>query len=298
MVYLECDILGNHKKIEIESIEYGNDDKVIKYDDTHYYYNVDKKHQKSFKILLKILNLWNDLVKKFGIQYWACAGTLLGAVRHGGFIFWDNDVDISILLSDFKKVKHILENHPVLSCCVCEYGFQVRYRDYEFPFMDIFVCDYYDKNTIKYCGFLTNDGKPTWFTDYFFPNEHIYHNELFPLKKIAFENTTIMAPNIQKNVLFRAYSKNCLTACKIANHTDVHETASKKMMELRYHTMKKIYHIETALKVPRNIMFNTLQYKLTKKIQKKMNNNNQNSVFNKVILTSVNKLDDLINVIT
>ena len=71
MVYLECDILGNNKKIEIESIEYGNDDKVIKYDDTHYYYNVDKKHQKSFKILLKIqvnssdLNVKNKDYTKF-----------------------------------------------------------------------------------------------------------------------------------------------------------------------------------------------------------------------------------------
>ena len=72
MVYLECDILGNNKKIEIESIEYGNDDKVIKYDDTHYYYNVDKKHQKSFKILLKILNLL--------ISYFCEFNTLISAL--------------------------------------------------------------------------------------------------------------------------------------------------------------------------------------------------------------------------
>ena len=296
MFYLECDILGTHKKIEIESIDYSNDDNVIKRDNTHYYYNVKEKDQKSFQILLKILKLWNKLAKEYGIEYWACAGTLLGAVRHCGFIPWDNDIDISIMLSDFKKVKKILENHPILTVCICEQGFQVRYRDYDFPFMDIFVCDYYDKNTIKYCGFLSTRDEPTWFMDHLFPNEQIYSNELYPLKKVAFENTTIMVPNIQKNTLFRTYSNKCLTECKIVKHVYIHEMASKKLMELRYNIMKKIYNVESTLKIPRNIMFNTLQYKLMKKIEKKINkNDNKNVLFNKIILKTVEKIDDLCN---
>lgn len=83
-------------------------------------------------------------------------------------------------------------------CCECELGLQVRYRDCEFPFMDVFVCDYYDKSTIKYCGFLSERGEPTWFADYYFPNEHVHVNELYPLKEIVFEDTKIMVPNIQK----------------------------------------------------------------------------------------------------
>ena len=294
MVYLEYDILGTHKKINIEGIDHNNEN-VIKHDRTHYEYIVGAKEQKTFKILLHILKLWNELAKECGIEYWACAGTLLGAVRHSGFIPWDNDIDISIMFSDFKTVKKNLEQHPILTCCECEQGLQVRYRDYEFPFMDIYVCDYHNKSTIKYCGFLSKLGEPTWFMDYYFPNEHVYDDELYPLKEIKFEDTTIMVPNIQENMLFRTYSDKCLTACKIVKHTDVHESYSKKIAKVRYRYLKIMYEIECALHVPRNIMFTSLQYKLTKKIEKKMNDNSKkNILFNKIILKTFESINHLL----
>ena len=299
MVYLEYDMLGIHKKINIEGIDYDyndNDNNIVKRDGMHYDYIVGTKEQRIFKILLKILKLWNELAKECGVKYWACAGTLLGAVRHSGFIPWDNDIDISIMLPDLKKVKKILEQHPTLMCCECELGLQVRFRDIEFPFMDIFVCDYYDKSTIKYCGFLSKRGEPTWFMDNFFPNEHIYSNELYPLKEVAFEDTTIMVPNIEKNVLFRTNSKQCLKACKILKHNDIHETCSKKTMELMYKYKKKLYEVECALRVPRNIMVTSLQYKLLKKLEKKMNNDNKNILFNKIVLKTCKKIDNLFNI--
>lgn len=289
MVYLEYDILGTHKKINIESIEYNDDENVVKRDGTHYDYVVGSKEKKNFKVLLNILKLWNEFTKECGIEYWACSGTLLGAVRHSGFIPWDNDIDISIMLPDLKKVKKKLEQHSILMCCECELGLQVRYRDCEFPFMDVFVCDYYDKSTIKYCGFLSERGEPTWFADYYFPNEHVHVNELYPLKEIVFEDTKIMVPNIQKNMLFRTYSNKCLSVCKISKLVGVHEVCNKKIMEQRYRIIKKIYNFENAHHIPRNVMFTTLQYKLSKKIEKKMNN----EVLNKIFVKTIKKINDI-----
>lgn len=293
MVYLEYDIIGIHKKINIESID-SNDDNLVKCDGAHYKYIIGSKEQATFKGLLNILKLWNEFTKECGIEYWACAGTLLGAVRHRGFIPWDNDIDISIMLPDLNKVKKKLEQHPILTCCECEIGLQVRYQNCEFPFMDVFVCDYYDKSTIKYCGFLSKHGEPTWFVDYYFPNEHVHVNELYPLQEVEFEDTKIMVPNIQKNMLFRTYSNKCLDACKISKHVGAHEVCSKRMMELRHRIIKKIYNFEKALHVPRNIMFTSLHYKLSKKIEKKMNSDN-NKRFNKVILTTFKKINHLCN---
>lgn len=298
MVYLEYKMLGLKKKIKIDSIDSDNShsSNVIKHDDKHYEYLVGTKEKKTFKKLLKILKLWNELTKEHDVEYWACAGTLLGAVRHGGFIPWDNDIDISIMLPDLKRVKKLIDQHPILTCCECEQGLQVRYRDLKFPFMDIYVCHYYNKDTVKYCGFLSNYGEPTWFMDYYFPNEQVYIKELYPLKEVHFEDTTIMVPNIQNNILFRTYSDQCLTSCKIISHTDVHEMCSKKMMEKRYHYLKNMYEIESALHIPKNIMFTSLQYKLSKKIENKFNNNyKRNILFNKLVLKTVKKIDDSIN---
>mgnify|MGYP002854178840 CR=1 FL=1 len=52
---------------------------------------------------LKLLGQIDDLCKRHGIKWYADCGTLLGAVRHGGYIPWDDDIDISMMRDDFER---------------------------------------------------------------------------------------------------------------------------------------------------------------------------------------------------
>lgn len=58
--------------------------------------------------MLDILAVIDDICRRHGISYWLSGGSMLGAVRHGGFIPWDDDLDIEMLRPDFERLMRIL----------------------------------------------------------------------------------------------------------------------------------------------------------------------------------------------
>lgn len=60
------------------------------------------------EILLEIIGHVHRILTGAGINYYMLGGTMLGAVRHHGFIPWDDDIDIGVFREDFEKCKKIL----------------------------------------------------------------------------------------------------------------------------------------------------------------------------------------------
>ena len=61
------------------------------------------------KIETEILRDFDELCTKHGITYFGCGGTAIGVVRHGGFIPWDDDIDIAMTRKDYEKFLKVAE---------------------------------------------------------------------------------------------------------------------------------------------------------------------------------------------
>lgn len=59
--------------------------------------------------LLRLLKILDRVCKENNIEYWLEAGTLLGAVRHQGFIPWDDDIDVSVPAGSYLQLISALD---------------------------------------------------------------------------------------------------------------------------------------------------------------------------------------------
>lgn len=71
------------------------------------------EHQEAQSIELDILIAFSEYCKSNGLRYFLAYGTLIGAVRHKGFIPWDNDVDVVMPRPDYEKLLSLVQEKPI-----------------------------------------------------------------------------------------------------------------------------------------------------------------------------------------
>lgn len=135
--------------------------------------------------MLEMLKYIDRVCRDNNIEYWLESGTLLGAVRHGGFIPWDDDVDIIMTRKDARRLRKILSNlkHQ-------DFVLQTHANDkYHYVFWDklrdtksAYIIPTYWQDHLKYKGlsvdiFTLDDNTIDWIQNkcIFFNHHMIFH---------------------------------------------------------------------------------------------------------------------------
>lgn len=127
-------------------------------------YNPDGSPTRELQlVLLEILEELDRICTDNGIEYWLDSGTCLGAVRHGGFIPWDDDVDVCMTKPNYDRFIEVFREDDRFALTTREndlyytYGYakmrlknmvlsengttaDIHYR-HRGPFIDIFIVD-------------------------------------------------------------------------------------------------------------------------------------------------------------
>jgi len=124
--------------------ETGMDDKCL---------NLEEIQKHSVEILYAL----DEICRQEGIKYFLAYGTLLGAVRHNGFIPWDDDIDVQMPREDYDRFEEYCINHseelyplalfsqktvsnyPYVIDRLCDTRYSIRRDDYEDCGMGLFV---------------------------------------------------------------------------------------------------------------------------------------------------------------
>ena len=123
-----------------------------------YYFSVISKKRDGYRQLneeeikeleLGVMDYIHNLCQKENINYSLAYGTLLGAVRHKGYIPWDDDVDISLKRDEYDKLYQAVlrDNDPIYKVASWE-----KDARYPYPFYRV-----YDARTVYENNYIEND---------------------------------------------------------------------------------------------------------------------------------------------
>lgn len=143
------------------------------------------------EVLIRLLEEFDEICRKEGLKYSLCGGSAIGAVRHKGFIPWDDDIDIAMLREDYNKFIEYCKTHKTtFKPCFHEIN-----NNYYLMFGKV-----YDPNT-KYVQDKVVSGDQAGVAIDIFPIDYLtkdYETSLKLYKKSKFLRNLLLAKNWKK----------------------------------------------------------------------------------------------------
>ena len=158
-------------------------------------------------IMTNMLKEFDRICRDNNLKYWCIGGTLIGAIRHNGWVPWDGDIDIGMLDEDYNKFKKIIGKQKLSSMEFSEPKdkpcSKLRSKKAKYIYtkwgnnwdqdkgiqIDIFI---FKTNNIDIYGNSAICGIPD-------KNKRKY-NDLFPLKELKFDYFDVYVPNKYKEI--------------------------------------------------------------------------------------------------
>ena len=85
----------------------------------NFYFDTYKWHKLNISELqaklFEMLSFFADVCDRYGLRYYLYDGTLIGAIRHKGFIPWDDDIDVLMPYEDYLKLSEVFEDNEKYS---------------------------------------------------------------------------------------------------------------------------------------------------------------------------------------
>lgn len=90
---------------------------------------IEKMMKRAWAVSIKIVKEIEKICKKHHIQYFADWGTLLGAVRHQGFVPWDDDIDIAMRRQDYNRFLAIAREELPEGYCIVDATYDEKWTN-------------------------------------------------------------------------------------------------------------------------------------------------------------------------
>lgn len=181
-------------------------------DKTYNFVYQPERHKK----LLCLLHELDELCETNHIDYWLTGGSMLGCVRHAGFIPHDDDIDVAIKETDIPKLLQNTPDHLQIKYTTSKYHnciLKLRYRESPKAFIDIFPVELAHNDSKEYRPFYQFKDE----CNKKFPDQW-YIDELYPLKKKQFCDIQVNVPNNSSAYLTRLFGDDCLTEMRVTHY--------------------------------------------------------------------------------
>lgn len=164
---------------------------------------------KGHVIMTNMLREFDKICRDNNLKYWCIGGTLIGAIRHNGWVPWDGDVDIGMLEEDYIKLKKIIKSKLPKTM-----WFQDKDTD-KFYKSDIGKIRYLNSNYKDYNNQSHHNGLQLDIFTFKHNKNQIYGNypvagipdvkkrnydDIFPLQELKFESFLVYVPNKYKKI--------------------------------------------------------------------------------------------------